>query len=81
MTHSNHDAVGRFVSSMKRWFQLRLQECIRCSECENAVRPWTSHCPTCGQANPARVSATAGIYLTLGFVLLTLTLSAVIIAS
>jgi hypothetical protein len=79
MTHSSFDIAGRILSSLKRWFHSRTQECIRCSECENAVTPWASHCPTCGQANPARVSASAGIYLAVGFVLLTSTLLALII--
>src|SRR5262245_10396666 len=68
MSHSYQDALVRFVSSMKHWFQSRTQECIRCSACEDAISPWASHCPTCGQVNPARVSATAGIYLAIGFV-------------
>jgi hypothetical protein len=80
MTHFDQFATGRFVRSMKHWFQSRLQECTRCSACENAITPWASHCPTCGQASPARVSATAGIYLAFGFVFLTLTVSAAIIA-
>jgi hypothetical protein len=80
MSHSDHDAAGRIVSSMMHWFHSRIQECIRCSACENAIRPWASHCPICGQANPARVSPTASIYLVLGFVLLTSTMSAVIMA-
>ena len=80
MTHSDQDAVVRIVSSMKHWFQNRIQECTHCSECMNAIRPWASYCPICGQANPARMSATAGIYLVLGFVLLTSTLLFVSIA-
>ena len=79
MTHLSHGISGRILSSMKHWFRCRIQECIRCSECDGTISPWTSHCPTCGQANPAKVSATVGIYLALGFVVVTLTLSALII--
>ena len=79
MTHTIYKIAGRIFSSIKRWLRSRMQECIRCSECENAVSPWASHCPTCGQANPARVSATAGVYLALGIVLLTVILSSLTI--
>ena len=80
MTHSSYRIAGRIFSSMHHWLRSRMHECIRCSECESAITPWASHCPTCGQVNPARVSATVGIYLAFGFVLLTATLAALIIA-
>jgi hypothetical protein len=67
-------------SSIKQWFHERLHECVRCCECESAVTPWDSHCPTCGQENPARVSASAAAYLVLGFVFLAFILSFLILA-
>jgi uncharacterized OB-fold protein len=80
MTHSSHEAAGRVLSSAKHWLHCRKQEATHCRECDSPVIPWASHCPNCGQANPAKVSATAAIYLALAFALLTLTLSALIIA-
>jgi hypothetical protein len=80
MSQSNQDALDRFISSMEHWLRIRVQECMRCSACKHSVKPWASTCRNCGQANPARVSATAGIFLALGFAILTLTLSAVFVA-
>jgi hypothetical protein len=56
--------IGGFT---KQWFHDRLQESVHCSECESAVTPWDSHCPNCGQENPARVSASAAVFMVLGF--------------
>lgn len=78
MTHSSSELAGRIRSSVKEWFHCRMQECVRCCECGGAVSPWDSHCPTCGQENPARVSASAVVFLVLGFALLSLTLSSLI---
>jgi hypothetical protein len=50
----------------------RLQECVHCRECESAVEPFASHCPRCGQANPAKVSASAAVYPALGGILVAL---------
>ena len=76
MTHSSYEITGRILSALKHWFHSRMRECVRCIQCENAVTPWASHCPTCGQKNPARVSGSAGIYLAIGSGLLTLGLLA-----
>jgi hypothetical protein len=46
--------------------QSRLQECVHCRECNSEVTPFASHCPRCGQANPAKVSASAAIYPAFG---------------
>jgi uncharacterized OB-fold protein len=64
MTHS--ELAGRIRGSVKQWLHDRLQECLHCSECGAAVTPWDSHCPQCGQENPARVSASAAIGLVIG---------------
>jgi hypothetical protein len=54
----------------------RLQECVHCRECQSEVEPFASHCPRCGQANPAKVSATAAIYPAFGgFLVLLLALA------
>jgi len=74
MKKSNSELVGRVRTSIKQWFHDRLRECVRCCDCESAVTPWDSHCPSCGLENPARVSASAVVYLVLGFVLLTMIL-------
>jgi hypothetical protein len=74
MTHSRSGISDRIVRSSKHWLHRRLQEFTHCSECDRAINPCASHCPTCGQANPARVSSSVGIFLTLGIVLLTSTL-------
>jgi hypothetical protein len=75
MIRSSGAIARRATDSIKRWFHSRLQECRRCSQCEGEITPWASYCPTCGQANPAKVSASAGVYLTLGIVSLALVLT------
>jgi hypothetical protein len=80
MNHSSQEFADRIFSSIKQWFLRRMRECTRCSQCDNAVTPWASQCPTCGQMNPARVSTTAASNLALGAVLLTVTLSVLMIA-
>ena len=67
MSTADTSLTNRVRESVKRWFQNRLQECVRCFECHGAVSPWDTNCPTCGQGNPARVSASAGIYLGIAF--------------
>lgn len=67
MTHSSCELAGRIRSSITRWFHCRMQECVRCCSCGNAVTPWDSCCPSCGQADPSRVSSSVGVYLVLGF--------------
>jgi len=81
MTHSSSALTGHIRDTIKQWFHNRMQECVRCCECQSAVSPWDSHCPRCGQQNPARVSPSAAVYLVLGFALLALILSSIILAS
>jgi hypothetical protein len=79
MTHLSSEWAGRIRRSIKQWFQNRLQECVHCSQCSGAVTPWDSHCPICGQQDPARLSPSAGVYLVLGFVLLAVVVSSIIL--
>jgi uncharacterized OB-fold protein len=79
MTHSSSQLPRRIRGSIVQWFRSRRQECVRCFECGNEITPFTSCCPQCGQANPAKVSLFVVVYLVLGFVLLTFTLSFLII--
>ena len=72
MTSSSSDPLLRVRNSVKRWMHSRLQECIHCRECESEVEPFASHCPRCGQANPAKVSASAAVYPALGGILVAL---------
>jgi hypothetical protein len=74
MTHSLSAIAGRVARSSRRWFFQCRQEFTHCTECDTAIHPWSSRCPNCGQANPAKVSSSMGMFLTLGIVLLTLTL-------
>ena len=78
--HSLFSTAGRVVRLSERWLCRRKQEFTHCSECDNAVNPWDSCCPNCGQAYPARVSSSVGMFLTLGMVLLTSTLCFLTIA-
>jgi hypothetical protein len=80
VTHSHFTIVGRIVRSSERWLYRRMKEFTHCSECDNAITPWASRCPNCGQANPAQVSSSVGIFLALGMVLLTSTLCFLTIA-
>jgi hypothetical protein len=62
MTQSSSGLMWRVRSSIKHWMHSRLEECVHCRGCDSEVTPFVSHCPKCGQANPAKVSATAAIY-------------------
>ena len=80
MNHSGSEQAGREMGPVRLWFHRRIQECVRCAQCDAAVSPWDSHCPRCGQENPARVSASAAVYLVIGFVVLAVTFSGLIFA-
>jgi len=79
MSNSSSALAGRVRHFVRQWFGDRMRECIHCCECENTVTPWDSHCPRCGQENPARVSPLAAVYLVLAFALLALILSSSIL--
>ena len=61
MTDSSSGLMYRVRTSVEQWMHNRWQECIHCRECDSQIKPFATHCPTCGQANPAKVSATAAI--------------------
>ena len=74
----NHPIAGipsRVRSSIEQWLESRKQECIHCHGCGSEIAPFDSHCPKCGQGNPAKVSTSAGVYLAAGIAILTLMLS------
>jgi hypothetical protein len=73
MTHSS---IGfeRVLGCIEDWIRNRLRECVRCRGCQGEVAPLESNCPRCGQANPAKVSITAVVYLAIGFALVTIAL-------
>lgn len=72
MTSSSSGLMWRVRSSVEQWMHCRLQECVHCRECESEITPFVSHCPICGQANPAKVSASAAVYPALGGILVAL---------
>jgi uncharacterized paraquat-inducible protein A len=74
MSHTRSGLPRRSHGSVMRWLRGRMQECVQCSDCQSSIAPFTSHCPNCGQANPAKVSVSAAVYLVLGFALLILML-------
>jgi hypothetical protein len=76
MTHSSSGLWFRVRNCVEQWVHSRLQECIHCRECDSEIKPFVTHCPTCGQANPAKVSATAAIYPAIVGIFLTLALLA-----
>ena len=78
MTHLSSEFAGRIRSSVKQWFQNRMQECVHCRQCKGAVTPWDPYCPNCGQTDPVRIASSAVAYLVIGFVLLTVVLSSLI---
>jgi hypothetical protein len=80
MPRSSSKSSGGWRDSILKWFQARVFECVHCSDCQSTVLPFASHCPKCGQANPARVSNTAAIFFALGIVFVTLTLSLSVVA-
>ena len=80
MTHLSIELANRIRGSIKRWFYSRMHESMHCCQCGGAVTPWDSYCPTCGQGNPVRFSASAAIYLVLAFGLLAMIISSVILA-
>jgi hypothetical protein len=75
MTPSSSGMPPRSRSFITQWLSARVQECVHCSDCQSKIIPFASHCPQCGQANPAKVSVSAAVYLVLGFALLILMLS------
>ena len=66
MPQSNTAVSSRVLHEIRRWLTSRWQECVRCLECEQPVLPFDSLCPNCGQANPAKISIRAGVYLIIG---------------
>ena len=76
MTSSSSGLLLRVRNSVEQWVHSRLQECVHCRECKSQVKPFETHCPICGQANPAKVSATAAIYPAIVSVLLMIALLA-----
>jgi hypothetical protein len=81
MTHLGSELAGRVRGSIKQWFHSRMHECVHCCQCGGAVTPLDSCCQVCGQKDPSRLTASAAMYLVLGFVLLTIVLSFFILAS
>ena len=73
MPHISFGFVGGWRNAIVRWLQARVQECGHCAQCQGKVMPFASHCPNCGQANPAKVSTSAALYLAVGLVLLVFT--------
>jgi hypothetical protein len=80
MTDTHFQVANRVFRAIKHRLHHHMQEFTHCSECERAINPMTSRCPTCGQANPARVSASFGLCLTVGMVMLTLTVCLLTVA-
>jgi len=80
MAYSSSGSWRRVGHSIELWCKARTQECVRCRECGSDVTLLASHCPSCGQANPAKVSLSAAVYLTIGFALVTLAISLSIVA-
>ncbi len=79
MTHLSSELAGRIRGSIKQWFHSRMYEFVHCCQCGGAVRPRDSYCQICGQKDPARLSASAAVYLVLGFGLLAIFLSFLIL--
>jgi len=79
MSHLTAQLAGRVPEPVKQWFRSRLRECVHCCQCEGDVTPWDTYCPNCGQRNPARIAACAPLYLALGFVLLAMVASGLIL--
>jgi hypothetical protein len=77
MTGASSKLADRIRSSI---VASRMQECVRCCECGNAITPWETCCPSCGQADPSRMSSSVGVYLVLGFLFLASAISALFIA-
>jgi hypothetical protein len=69
MTYLSSDLAGRVRAFIMQWFHSRRHECVHCCQCGGAVTPWDSCCQVCDQKDPARLSASAAMYLVLGFVL------------
>lgn len=72
MTQSSSGLMHRVRGSVKQWMHNRLQECVHCRECESEIPAFAPYCPKCGQANPAKVSATAAVYPAVAGVVVTL---------
>jgi len=77
MTCSSSGFLYRVRNCARHWLHSRLQECVHCRDCGSDITPFASHCPKCGQGNPAKVSATAAVYPAIVGVLLMIALLAV----
>jgi hypothetical protein len=66
--------VQRVRDYVEPWIRNRVRECVRCRGCQSDVLPLETICPRCGQANPAKVSPIAVVYLAIGFAILTFAL-------
>jgi hypothetical protein len=75
MSQPNSGLAQRVRSSVEDWIRNQLRESVRCRGCRSEVTPFESHCPKCGQANPAKVSTIAVVYLAIAFVILAVVLS------
>jgi hypothetical protein len=62
MTSSSAGLMVRVRTTVEHWMHNRLQECVHCRECQSEIPPFAPYCPKCGQADPAKVSATAAVY-------------------
>lgn len=80
MLHACLDRTGHFWQLCKQWCCDRRQEMVHCFACGGSVGPWTTHCPACGQVDPSRLPKSLGIYLPLGFGLLAVIVSLLIVA-
>lgn len=79
MTHLSLELAGRVRGSVIDWAHRRQHESVHCFQCEGLVTPWDSCCPHCGQRDPARLSASAGLYVSLGLVMLAMVVSLLIV--
>ena len=80
MTRLSCALAGRIRGSIQQWFRSRMYECVHCWQCDGDVTPWDTCCPICGQRNPVRLSPSAGVSLVLGFLVLAIVLSALVLA-
>jgi hypothetical protein len=79
MTHQCYESAARVRAFLGQWFTSRMHECAHCCQCDGHVTLWDSYCPTCGQKDPARHSKSVAAQVLLGFFLVVLVLSSVLL--
>ena len=63
-------AANRIRAQLGGWLRARADECTSCRDCGGQVAPWDECCNNCGRGNPAEVSSSAVVAVTLSAIVM-----------